>query len=411
MNKMTIRDVHLQNKRVFVRTEFNVPVDEQGRVVDDSRIRAALPTIRYILDKNAKIIIGSHRGRPWGEHSEEYSMRPVAHRLEELLGRKILMADDCIGEEVEKLVRTMQDGDILMLENIRYHIEENENAAWFAQALAKLADIYVGDAFGNMHRPHASIIGMPKYVPTVSIGLLVEEEINYLEMVVERPEPPVTLIIGGAKIAGKDGKIWVIDNLLPKVDTVLLGGKIAFAFAKAQGVQVGRTLEDRRKIDGGISDMTEDIRRAQSTIARAKELGVRVVLPPDAVVADAFAENANTRVVKLDDIPADWIAMDIGPDAVKEFSKVIANSRTIVWNGLMGVYEMSPFRAGTRAVARAIADSEATSVAGGGDTVAPILEQNLVSGFSHICAGGGAMLTYLMSQRLPGLEAIPDRET
>jgi len=404
--RLTIRDVDLSGKRVFLRVDFNVPVDEDMNIVDDTRIRAELPTIRYALKQGAKVILASHRGRPRGKRIPQESLRPVADRLSELLGVPVTMADDCIGPEVEALVAKMKPGEVVLLENLRYHTGETKNDEEFARALAKLADVYVNDAFGTLHRAHASIVGVPRLVPTACVGFLVEEELKYLEGAIQNPARPLVMLLGGAKVSGRDGKIWLIQNLLDKANTFLIGGKIAYTFLAAQGIDVGSSLVDRRGIDGVDASVEEDKRLVREALARAKELGTEIILPEDAVIADRFAPDANRRVVDINQIPLEWMALDIGPKTVAKFSKILESAGTIIWNGPMGVYEMEPFKTGTVEIGKAVARSKAVTIIGGGDTTAPIVEAGLADQITHICTGGGAMLTFLQGKELPGLAAL-----
>lgn len=409
MEKSSIEDVAIEGKRVFIRTDFNIPLDKDGNVVDDTRIKAALPTIQYAIEKGAKVIIGSHRGRPWGERIERESLRPVARRLEEFLGKSIIMADDCIGPEVEELAGSLNNGDVLLLENIRFHIEENENAEWFAEALANLADVYVNDAFGNMHRPHASIVGITKFVPIAVAGFLVKEEIDFLQGIFRAPTRPFLVVIGGAKVFGKDGKIWIVKNLLDKVDRILLGGKISLPFLEARGVNVGRSLTDDLKVDGDNVETTADISLAKEILQKAENAGGKILLPIDFVVADKFDPKADFEVVSVYNVPPDWLIMDIGPETQVQFTKAIKQSRTVIWNGPVGVFEMEEFMKGTLSVVSAIAESNSTSIIGGGDAVSATIMAGLADKITHLSSGGGAMVEYLMGRELPGLIALSDK--
>ena len=404
--RLTIRDLELTGKRVFIRAEFNVPVDENMNIVDDTRIRAELPTIQYALDQDARVTLASHRGRPRGKRVPQESLRPVADRLVGLLGRPVTMADDCIGPEVEDLVAEMKPGDIVLLENLRYHKGETKNDDAFAQALAKPADVYVDDAFGVLHRAHASIVGVPKLVSSACIGFLVQEELEYLEGATQNPARPLVMLLGGAKISGPDGKIWLIQNLLDKANTFIIGGKIAYTFLTAMGIDVGSSLVDRRGIDGADASVEEDVRLVKEALAHARELGTEIVLPEDVMIADRFAPDANTRVANLNEIPMDWMALDIGPKTIANFSRILESAGTIIWNGPMGVYEMEAFKVGTVEVGKAVARSKAVSIIGGGDTTAPIVEAGLTDQMTHICTGGGAMLSFLQGKELPGLAAL-----
>lgn len=406
MKALSIEDVAIEGRRVFIRTEFNVPLGSDGRVVDDTRIKAALPTIQYAVEKGAKVIIGSHRGRPWGERMERESLRPVAQRLEELLGKPVIMAGDCIGQEVQDLAAGLNNGDLLLLENIRFYIEENENTEWFAKALAELAEVYVNDAFGNMHRPHASIVGITRFVPVAVAGLLVRKEVDFLEGALQTPTRPFTVVIGGAKVFGKDGKIWVIEHLLDKADRILLGGRISLAFLEAKGVSVGRSLTNDLRTDGHNIERGTDIGLAREILQRAEDAGGKILLPVDLVVADTFDPNADSRVVDASSVPSDWFVMDIGPKAQGQFTEAIKQSRTVIWNGPVGVFEMERFSKGTLSVVSAIAESDSLSIVGGGDAVSATVMAGLEDKVTHLSSGGGAMVAYLMGRELPGLAAL-----
>lgn len=409
MEKLSIEDVAIEGKRVFIRTDFNIPLDKDGNVVDDTRIKAALPTIQYAIEKGAKVIIGSHRGRPWGKRIERESLRPVAQRLEELLDKSIIMADDCIGPEVEELAGSLNNGDILLLENIRFHIEENENTDWFAKALANLAEVYVNDAFGDIHRPHASIVGITKFVPLAVAGFLVKKEIDFLQKVFKTPTRPFFVVIGGAKVFGKDGKIWIVRNLLDKVDRILLGGRISLAFLEAKGVNIGRSLTDDLKVDGDNVEMMADIGLAKEILQKAESVGGKIILPVDFIVADRFDPKADFKVVNVYNIPPDWFIMDIGPETQVQFARVIKQARTIIWNGPVGVFEMERFRKGTLSIVSAIAESNSISIIGGGDAVSATIMAGLADKITHLSSGGGAMVEYLMGRELPGLTALSDK--
>ncbi|HPO74074.1 MAG TPA: phosphoglycerate kinase [Armatimonadota bacterium] len=393
MNKKTVRDVDVAGKRVLVRVDFNVPQDESGQITDDTRIRAALPTIQYLVDHGARTILVSHLGRPKGA-DDKLRLDPVAARLQELLGRPVQKANDSIGPEVQEQAAKLQDGDVLLLENVRFYKEEEKNDPEFARALASLADLYVNDAFGTAHRAHASTEGVAHLLPGVA-GFLMEKEIDYLGRVLESPERPFVAILGGAKV--KD-KIGVIENLLPKVDALLIGGAMAFTFVKAQGGEIGDTLLDEASL--GV---------ATEMLAKAKERGVRLELPVDALAADAIDANAQTRVVPAGEIPAGWKAVDIGPESAKRFAEVIRGAKTVVWNGPMGIFEIDPFAGGTREVARAMAESQALTVVGGGDSVAALEELGMAGQVSHVSTGGGASLEFLEGKVLPGIAALQDK--
>ncbi len=394
MNKMTVKDIDLKGKRVFCRVDFNVPMQD-GQITDETRIRAALPTIQYLVDQGAKVILASHLGRPKGKVVEEMRLTPVAKRLSELLGKEVAKADEAYGEAVQAKVNAMKEGDVLLLENVRFYPGEEKNDPELAKAFAGLADIYVNDAFGAAHRAHASTAGIAEHLPAVS-GFLMEKELDVLGKALSNPERPFTAIIGGAKV--KD-KIGVIENLLEKVDNLIIGGGLAYTFVKAQGHEIGKSLLEEDKID-----------LARGFIEKAKEKGVNFYMPVDAVVADEFSENANTKVVSIEEIPADWQALDIGPKTAELYAKVIKDSKLVIWNGPMGVFEMEKFAGGTKAVAEALAEAEDTySVIGGGDSAAAVEKFGLADRMSHISTGGGASLEFMEGKALPGVVALNDK--
>ena len=394
MAKATIRDVDVKGKRVLVRVDFNVPMNAEREITDDTRIRAALPTIKYLIDHGAKVILASHLGRPKGKPADEFRMDPVARRLSELLGKPVRKLDECVGDKVKTEVAAMNDGDVVLLENLRFHAEEEANDEGFARALADLADLYVNDAFGTAHRAHASTAGVAKFLPAVA-GFLMEKEIEVMGKALADPERPFVAILGGAKV--KD-KVGVVRNLLDKVDTLMIGGGMAYTFLKAQGLEVGQSILEADKID-----------LAKDLMEKARARGVRFMLPSDVVVADRFAEDAKTRVVPVDQIPPDWQALDIGPDTVAKFSKAIADAKTVVWNGPMGVFEMKPFAEGTRGIAKALADSKATTIVGGGDSAAALEEMGFADKVTHVSTGGGASLEFLEGKELPGVAVLKDK--
>ncbi len=391
ITKKTTRDIDPRGKRVFVRVDFNVPLDGE-RITDDTRIRAALPTLQDLLERGAALIISSHLGRPKGQPKPEFSLKPVAKRLQELLGRPVRMLDDCIGPEVEAAARAMQPGDVLLLENLRFHPEEEKGDEEFAKRLAALADLYVNDAFGAAHRAHASTAVMAKFLPAVA-GLLVEKEVEMLTRVLEGGERPVVAILGGVK-----AKIGVIENLLPKVDTLIIGGGMAYTFLKAQGKEIGKSVLDE-----------ENLELAGRILARTAESGPRLLLPTDVVVTTELREDAPRKVVSVDAIPPDWMGADIGPETRARFAEEIKGAKTVVWNGPMGVFEIPPLAEGTRAIAQAVADSAAFSVVGGGDSAAAIEQMGFADRVSHVCTGGGASLEFLEGKELPGIAALDDR--
>ncbi|MFB5088648.1 phosphoglycerate kinase [Psychrobacillus sp. PGGUH221] len=391
--KQTMKDVSLQGKRVFCRVDFNVPM-EDGKITDDTRIRAALPTINYLIEQGAKVILASHMGRPKGEVKEELRLTKVGEHLSKVLNKQVKKLDESIGSSVEQAVSQMNNGDVLLLENVRFHSGEEKNDAELAKAFASLADVYVNDAFGAAHRAHATTEGIAKLLPAVS-GLLMEKELDVLGKALSNPERPFTAIIGGAKV--KD-KIGVIDHLLDKVDNILIGGGLSYTFSKAQGHDIGKSLVEEDKIE-----------LAQSFIEKAKEKGVAFYLPIDAVVADAFSKDANTKVVDIDQIPSDWMGLDIGPKTAALYSNVIKDSKLIIWNGPMGVFEMDAFAEGTKGVANAMADTAGYTIIGGGDSAAAVEKFEVADNMDHISTGGGASLEFMEGKDLPGVSALNDK--
>ncbi len=389
---MTLEDVDVSGKRVFVRVDYNVPLDEHGNIVDDVRIRETIPTINYLLDRNAKIILASHLGRPKGERNPKYSLYPVAKRLERLLDKEVKFLPDCIGSEVEEAVFSMKEGDIILLENLRFHPGEEKNDPEFAKALAKLAEIYVLDAFGTCHRKHASMYGIKDYVQPVVMGFLLERELKYFEKALVNPQRPVVAFVGGAKVSSKLG---VIKHLLDKVDKIFIGGAMAFTFIKAQGYDVGSSLVEE--------DMFEE---ALHVIQKAKEKDVKFYLPVDFVCGQAISEQTPVLEVAWQEIPKGWMGLDIGHASVILIKEILKDVQTIVWNGPMGVFEIDKFKMGTYELAHAIADSPALSIAGGGDTDYAIHKAGVIDKISYISTGGGAFLELLEGKQLPCLEAI-----
>ncbi len=395
MNKKTIDDVNVQGKRVLVREDFNVPVDADKNITDDKRIVAALPTVRLLLSRGAKVILCSHFGRPKGKADPDFSLAPVARHLEKVLpGVKIAFAPDCVGESAKAAVDAMKEGEIVLLENVRFHKEETDNDPEFAKKLASLADIFVLDAFGTSHRAHASTVGVAAYIPAVA-GLLMQKELEVMGGAVENPVRPFVAILGGAKVSDKIG---VIKNLLNKCDCLVIGGGMANTFIKAAGNEVGKSL-----VDGESLDLANEL------VKEAKERGVRMLLPVDVVVADAFAPDANHKTVAIDAIPEDWMALDIGEKTAAIYAEVVKKAKTVVWNGPMGVFEMEAFAKGTRAVAQACAECDGTTIIGGGDSASAIKKLGFADKVTHISTGGGASLEFLEGKELPGVAAINDR--
>ncbi len=393
MMKKMLEDIVVDQKKVFVRVDFNVPLKD-GVITDDTRIRATLPTINYLLQHDAKVILASHLGRPKGERKPEFTLAPCAKRLSELLNKPVAFASDCIGPEAKKAVDSMQNGDVLLLENLRYHKEEEKNGEAFAQELASLAEVGVNDAFGVSHRAHASVEGITKFLPMVA-GYLLEKEIKFVGGAVTNPAKPFAAIIGGAKVSDK---IEVISNLLPKVDALIIGGGMANTFIAAQGYPTGNSLVEEDKIE-----------LAKELLEKAEQIGTKLVLPVDFMVADAFSNGANSKVVSADGIEDGWMALDIGPESQTLFAEVLAPMKMIVWNGPMGVFEMDHFAKGTNAVAKAVAEADATTIVGGGDSIAAIEKSGLADKITHISTGGGASLEYLEGKVLPGIAALADK--
>lgn len=395
LNKLVIKDLDLKGKRTFIRVDFNVPFDENDNITDNTRIRAALPTINMAIEKGAKVILASHRGRPKGKPNPKFSLKPVAKRLEELLGKPVTFAPDSIGPEVEKIVGAMKDGDVVLLENVRFYIEEEKNDPGFAQALAKLADVYVNDAFGAAHRAHATTAGITKYVSKSAAGLLMEKELDYLLVSVESPVRPFVAIIGGAKVSGKIG---VLEHLATKVDKVIVGGGMANTFFKAQGYEIGDSLCEDDMLD-----------TARTIIDKMKANKVQFLLPVDCRIAQNVEEGAETRVTPAKEVPAGWKILDIGPESSKIFAEALNDAKTIVWNGPMGLFEIDTFSKGTFELALAVANSKATSIIGGGDSVLAVKRAGVADKVSFISTGGGASLELLEGKVLPGVAALTDK--
>ena len=396
MGKLSITDVELAGKRVLIRVDFNVPLDARQVVTDDTRIRAALPTIRYALDKGAKVLLLSHLGRPKGKVVPAMSLAPAAKRLSDLLGKPVAMASDCIGDAVEAAAGQLAPGQVLMLENCRFHAGDEKNDEAMSRALAKLCDVFVNDAFGAAHRAHASTVGVTKFVPVAAAGFLMAKELEYLGRAMTNPARPFVAILGGAKVSDKIG---VLQNLVTKVDALLVGGGMAYTFLKAQGMEVGASLLEVDKL--GV---------ARTILEAARAKGVTFLLPVDHVIAQKVAADAETRIADSTAIPAGWMGLDIGPKARAAFATAIRGAKTVIWNGPMGVFELAPFREGTFSVARAIAESGAISIVGGGDSVAAVTQAGLADRMSHISTGGGASLEFLEGIELPGVAALTDKK-
>jgi len=387
----------LSGKRVLVRVDFNVPLDESGKITDDTRIRAALPTIQDLMSKEAKIILCSHMGRPNGKVVDSMRLTPAAERLSELLGKPVVKPYDCIGDAVQTQVDAMGNGQVILLENLRFHAEEEANDPEFAKALASLADVYVNDAFGTAHRAHASTEGVTKYLSPSVAGYLMEKELQYLQSAIENPQRPLAAIVGGSKVSSKIG---VIETLLEKVDKLLIGGGMIFTFYKARGLSVGKSLVEEDKLE-----------LAKALEVKAQEKGVQLLLPTDVVVADNFAKDANAQTVSIDAIPDGWMGLDIGPDSVKSFQAALAECKSAIWNGPMGVFEFDKFAVGTEAIARSLASltkQGVITIIGGGDSVAAVEKVGVADQMSHISTGGGASLELLEGKQLPGVVALDD---
>ena len=391
MNKKTVKDIDVKGKKVLVRVDFNVPLNENREVTDETRITAAMPTIEYLLGEDAKVILCSHLGRPKGEFKPEFSLKPVAARLEKISGRKVRFAEDIVGPSAKAAVEAVGSGEIVLLENLRFHKEETSNDAAFAKKLASYADIFVNDAFGTCHRAHASTAGVADYIPAVA-GFLIEKELEILGGALDKPMRPFTAILGGAKVSDKIG---VIENLLGKVNSIIIGGGMAYTFLKAKGYEIGESILDEEHLD-----------LAKDLLKKAAEKGVDIFLPVDAVVADKFAADANTQVVASEHMPQGWIGLDIGPASRMLFADKIRTARTVIWNGPMGVAEMPAFAEGTKSIARAMAESDAVTIIGGGDSAAAVKQLGYADAMTHISTGGGASLELLEGKTLPGVAAL-----
>ena len=397
MNKKTVRDIDLKDKKVIVRCDFNVPLDENGKITDNRRIVGALDTIKYLLEQNAKIILMSHLGRPKGEVKPEFSLKPVAEELSRLLGKDVKLASDIIGESAKTLTSNMKSGDIVLLENIRFDAREEKNDLEFAKQLASMAEIYVNDAFGTAHRAHSSTAGIAQYLPAVS-GFLMEKELNFLGTALENPERPFVAILGGAKVSDK---IAVIDNLLNKVNSLIIGGAMANTFIKAMGYNVGNSLCETDKID-----------LANELIEKAKLKNIKLILPIDAKIGKEFNKDTESKIVDINNVPEGWSIFDIGPKTIELYKKELENAKTIVWNGPVGLFEFDQFAIGTNSVAEILASLDnATTIIGGGDSAAAVEKSGLADKMTHISTGGGASLEFLEGKKLPGVECLQDKES
>ncbi len=394
MSKKTVRDIDVKGKKVLVRCDFNVPMDEEKNITDNRRIVAALDTIKYLLEQNCKVILCSHLGRPKGEVNPKYSLAPVAKELSRLLGKEVKLAEDVVGESAKALTSNMSEGEIVLLENVRYEAGEEKNDEELSKKFASLAEVYVNDAFGTAHRAHSSTTGVASFLPAVS-GFLIEKELKFLGSALENPERPFVAILGGAKVSDKIG---VIDNLLEKVDTLIIGGGMAYTFFKAMGYEVGKSLCEVDKLD-----------LAKSLMEKAKAKGVKLMLPVDNRVGKEFSNDTESKFVNSTEIPADWEGLDIGPKTIEMYSEELRNAKTVVWNGPLGAFEMEQFAEGTNSIARILADVEATTIVGGGDSAAAVEKVGLADKFTHISTGGGASLEFLEGKKLPGIEALQDK--
>ena len=394
MNKKTVKDIDLKDKKVLVRCDFNVPMDENKNITDNRRIVAALPTIKYLLEQNCKVVLCSHLGRPKGEFKPEFSLKPVAKELSKLLGQEVIMAEDVIGEDAKNKAENLKNGEILLLENVRFHREETDNDPEFAKKLASFGEVFVNDAFGTAHRAHASTEGVTKYLPAVS-GFLIEKELKFLGEALENPERPFVAILGGSKVSDKIG---VIENLLEKVDTLIIGGGMAYTFFKAQGYNVGDSLCEEDKCDLALEIME-----------KAKEKGVKFLLPIDNKVGKEFKPDTESKTVKSTEIPDGWEGLDIGEETIKLYKEELQNAKTIVWNGPLGVFEFDQFAVGTNEIAKALGDIDAIKIIGGGDSAAAVEKAGLAEKMTHISTGGGASLEFLEGKKLPGIEALMDK--
>ena len=394
MSKKTIRDIDLKGKKVFVRCDFNVPMDENQNITDNRRIVSALPTIKYLIEQNCKIILSSHLGRPKGEVKSEFSLAPVAKELSKLLGQEVLMAKDVIGESAKTLAANLKEGQVMLLENVRFHREETDNDPEFAKQLASMAEVFVNDAFGTAHRAHASTEGISHYLPSVS-GFLIEKELKFLGDALNNPVRPFVAILGGAKVSDKIG---VIDSLLEKVDTLMIGGGMAYTFFKAQGYGVGNSLCEPDKCELALSLMK-----------KAKDKGVKLLLPVDTVIGKEFKPDTESKTVAWTEIPDGWEGFDIGEKTIEMFKDELKTAKTVIWNGPVGLFEFDKFAVGTNSIAKALADLDATTIIGGGDSAAAVEKAGLADKMTHISTGGGASLEFLEGKKLPGIECLQDK--
>ena len=394
MNKKTVKDIDLKGKKVFVRCDFNVPMDENQNITDNTRIKAALPTIKYLLEQNCKIILASHLGRPKGEVKPEFSLKPVAKELSKLLGKEVIMANDVIGEDATTKAENLKEGEIMLLENVRFHKEETDNDPEFAKKLASLAEIFVNDAFGTAHRAHASTTGIADYIPGVA-GFLIEKELKFLGNAINNPERPFVAILGGAKVSDKIG---VIDSLLDKVDTLMIGGGMAYTFFKAQGYNVGNSLCEVEKTGLALEAME-----------KAKAKGVKLLLPIDTKIGKEFKPDTESKTVAWTEIPDGWEGFDIGEKTIEMFKKELQNAKTVIWNGPLGLFEFDQFAIGTNEIGKTLAELDATTIIGGGDSAAAVTKAGLADKMTHISTGGGASLEFLEGKKLPGIECLQDK--
>ena len=394
MNKKTVKDIDLKGKKVFVRCDFNVPMDENQNITDNTRIKAALPTIKYLLEQKCKIILASHLGRPKGEVKPEFSLKPVAKELSKLLGKEVIMANDVIGEDATTKAENLKDGEIMLLENVRFHREETDNDPEFAKKLASMAEVFVNDAFGTAHRAHASTTGIADYIPGVA-GFLIEKELKFLGNAINNPERPFVAILGGAKVSDKIG---VIDSLLDKVDTLMIGGGMAYTFFKAQGYNVGNSLCEVEKTDLALEAME-----------KAKAKGVKLLLPIDTKIGKEFKPDTESKTVAWTEIPDEWEGFDIGEKTIEMFKNELQSAKTVIWNGPLGLFEFDQFAIGTNEIAKTLADLDATTIIGGGDSAAAVTKAGLADKMTHISTGGGASLEFLEGKKLPGIECLQDK--